>query len=194
MIIGVMTLIGHSVAIHLPSLAFRSGTSAPAIIGFGASYALGSLSCSLPLFLAGVIGVFVRGSFANGVSAFLAYGLGMGVFVTALSIVAAFAGGNAVRVLRPVTRILPPLAACVLILSGGYIIFYWMHELIDPTVGSGLITAVQAAQNAVASSLSTMAFPVGAALGAVVIAALAVTAILSARQEVAHNEGGTADD
>ncbi|MEA9983833.1 MULTISPECIES: cytochrome c biogenesis CcdA family protein [Subtercola] len=192
-VVGVITVTGRSVAVHLPSLAFRSGTGVPAILGFGASYAVGSLSCSLPLFLAGVFGAFVRGSFVNGLSAFVAYGLGMGVFVTTLSIVAAFAGGNAVRVLRPLTRILSPLAGAVLVTSGGYLVFYWLHDLIDPAIGSGLITAVQTVQSAMASGLGAAALPVGAGLGFLVVAALALVTILAARSESTIPKGGTPD-
>ncbi|WP_298229905.1 cytochrome c biogenesis protein CcdA [Gryllotalpicola sp.] len=180
-VVGVITAIGRTVALHVPSLGFRAGRGALAMTGFGVSYALGSLSCSLPLFLAGVIGVFSRASFFGGLLAFVAYALGMGVFVTAASVVASFTGAAAVRRLRPLTAVLPRVAGVVLALAGAYLLYYWRHEILTPTARSGVVDAVQAVQNAVSSWISTAALPVGLALAGLVVAGLAALAIVSAR-------------
>ncbi len=51
---GVPTLAGRGPSLRLPIPRVRPGRSALAMAGYGAAYALGSLSCSLPLFLAAV--------------------------------------------------------------------------------------------------------------------------------------------
>ena len=60
---------------------------------YGVAYAAGSLSCSLPLFLAAVgWRPSPAMASADGLASYLAYALGMGLFVTAAAVVAATAG------------------------------------------------------------------------------------------------------
>ena len=55
---GISTLLGRAPALHLSAPRFRTRRSVLAMAGYGVAYAAGSLSCSLPLFLAAVAGSF----------------------------------------------------------------------------------------------------------------------------------------
>ncbi len=186
--IGAMSLAGRSTSLHLPALGFRAGRGALAMFGFGASYALASLSCSLPLFLAGVLGVFMNASFGSGLTAFIGYALGMGLFVTAASIATSLAGGTVVDTLRPLVRILPRVAGAIVFLAGGYLIFYWAHDLLAPNMRSGVVAAAQGVQNIVSTWIGATALPLGIGLACVVIASLVILAAISA-----HKEAGAPD-
>jgi len=186
--IGIITVSGRTVALHLPALGFQRGRGAAAMFGFGTSYALSSLSCSLPLFLAGVLGVFTNASFGSGLAAFAAYALGMGLFVTAAGVVTSLAGGTVIERLRPLARILPRVAGAIVLVAGGYLVFYWAHELLAPDTRSGVIAAAQSVQNIVSMWIGNAALPIGIAMTGVVVGSLIVLATISA-----HKEAGTPD-
>ncbi|SRR6266849_7560642 len=57
---------------------------------------------------------------------FVLYGLGMGFVLSALTLVAALVGHGAIRGLRRVGVSLQPLGAVVLLLAGGYVVYYWL--------------------------------------------------------------------
>ncbi len=123
---GVMTLAGRGPSVHLPTPRVRPGRSALAMTGYGAAYAIGSLSCSLPLFLAAVGGSFTRRGAWAGLSTYLAYALGMGLFVTAAAVVTTTLGATALRHVRAASRWLPAVSGLVLTASGAYLVYYWV--------------------------------------------------------------------
>ena len=186
-VVGIAGLLGRA-PIRLPraSWLFRGGASPLAVVGYGAAYALGSLSCSLPLFLAGVAGAFTSATPWTGLLAFLAYALGMGLFVTSAALVASLAGAAVVRGLRGATRILPRIAGVVCLLVGGYLLLYWVHELVDPATRIPLIAAAQTVQTAVASWMAVAALPIALGCGLLVIAAFVALAA-SARKDPSHD-------
>ncbi len=68
------------------------------------SYALVSLSCTIPLFIAVVSTTFTSANFVSGLATFVAYALGMGVVLVALTVALALARQSLVRSVR---RVLP---------------------------------------------------------------------------------------
>ena len=180
--LGVAAALGRAPRLHLPTPGFAAGPGGFAMIGFGAAYALGSLSCSLPLFLAGVSGSFTAAAPGAGVAAFLAYAVGMGLFATAASVTAAAAGSGAVRTLRRATPVLSRLAGAVCAAVGFYLLVYWLRELAAPTAHVPLVVDAQAVQASVSSWLSTAAIPVAAALGAVIAAAFVALAVAAQKE------------
>jgi cytochrome c-type biogenesis protein len=100
---------------------------------YGLAFALSSLGCTLPLFLAVVGTAFARGGLAAGLSQLVLYALGMGTVVSALTIVVALLGSGVLARLRGAGRALQPLGAVLLLATGGYIIYYWL------SAGAGLI-------------------------------------------------------
>jgi hypothetical protein len=180
--LGVAAAFGAGPELHLPTPRFAAGAQWYAIIGFGVAYALGSLSCSLPLFLAGVAGAFTATAPLAGVAAFLAYAVGMGLFATAASVTAAAAGSGAVRALRRAAPVLSRLAGAVCAFVGVYLLIYWLHELVAPTARVPLVVGAQAAQASVSSWLSAAAVPVACGLGAVIAAAFIALALIAPKE------------
>lgn len=95
---------------------------------FGISYALASLSCTLPLFLNVVANSFSRSGIANGVLQFVAYAGGMTFLILIITITIAVAKSAVVNGLRRALPYLNTATAAVLVVIGAYLIFYWMTE------------------------------------------------------------------
>jgi cytochrome c biogenesis protein CcdA len=128
--LGVAITLGWRLPIATPKMAKggRSGTFG-SMFAFGASYAVASLGCALPLF----IGTLFAGSRRNGVVSGLVmtgfYGLGMGLVVTALTVSLAVASGGLLKLLRSAMRFVDRAAGVVMVLAGVYLIFYGIEEI-----------------------------------------------------------------
>ncbi|GAB3396265.1 hypothetical protein GCM10027568_30040 [Humibacter soli] len=154
-VFGALSMLDRAPALHLPGLPFRSGRGVIAMIGFGAAYAVGSLSCSLPIFVAAVGSSFSAASPVQSIAVFVAYALGMGLFATAASVIAAFAGPAVLRALHPAARVLPRIAAGICLLVGLYLMAYWGHVLGAPDVIAPIVGILDQVQSAVVSWLDT---------------------------------------
>jgi cytochrome c-type biogenesis protein len=99
------------------------------LLGYGAyglAFALSSLGCTLPLFLA-VVGTGVaRGGLAGGLGQLVVYALGMGAVVSMLTVLVSFFGGGVLVRVRGAGRVLEPFGAVLLLGTGGYIVYYWL--------------------------------------------------------------------
>ena len=103
-------------------------TSVKGYFLFGISYAVASLSCTLPIFLGLISSSLATGGIVEATGQFLAYALGMTFVITALTIGIAVFKGALVTQLRRAMPYVHPISAGVLILVGGYLIFYWLTE------------------------------------------------------------------
>ena len=95
---------------------------------FGIAYALGSLSCTLPIFL-GVVGTSLASEgllFSFG--QFFGYALGMGTIIFAVTIGAALFRRAMVRWLRLIAPYIHRVSAMFLIGAGAYLIYYWVFR------------------------------------------------------------------
>jgi thiol:disulfide interchange protein len=142
-----------------------------AMTGFGIAYAIGSLTCALPLFLAGVASSFTRSGFTTGLLTFLAYALGMGIFCTAVSLLTVHASAGATRHLRRASRWVPFLANALEVVVGCYLIFYWIEEMTRPLSALPLTALVGSIQTAISGWMAGSSLAVGCVLGAVVATA-----------------------
>ncbi|MFQ5460120.1 MAG: cytochrome c biogenesis CcdA family protein [Anaerolineae bacterium] len=96
---------------------------------FGVAYGLTSLSCTLPLFL-GVVGTsLTRGGVAQGSLQFLAYGLGMGSVLIALTVSAALFEGVLAERMRRLVPLVERIGAVALTMAGAYLVYYWTDAL-----------------------------------------------------------------
>jgi cytochrome c-type biogenesis protein len=175
-VLGIAGLLGRQLRPVLPAIRFRSGNGAIAMAGFGVAYAVGSLTCALPLFIAGVAGTFTRLGILDGIATFVAYALGMGVFVTALGLITVHASGEVSRRLRRASRLVPAIANSLEALVGLYLVFYWVNDLVDPFSASGLTGVVGTVQGAASRWISDSPLVVGCALGVTVLVGFAVAA------------------
>ena len=114
------------------SAAYRIGTiSDTSVRGyflFGISYAVASLSCTLPIFLGLISSSLATGGVLQATGQFLVYALGMTFVITVLTIGIAVFKGAMVGQIRRIMPYVHPISAGVLTLVGGYLIFYWLTE------------------------------------------------------------------
>ncbi len=99
------------------------------MVGFGAGYALASLTCTVAPFLAVVVVGFRGGSPLVGIGLLLAYAAGMGLVVGTVAVAVALAQGTVVRRLRATGRWVPRLGGLLLLSSGAYVAYYGWWEL-----------------------------------------------------------------
>jgi len=92
---------------------------------FGVSYAVASLGCTLPLFLA-VVASSATGSFLFGASQFVSYALGMATLFAVLTLSVALFQGVMIKWVRKAIPYVQPASAVLLLLAGAYLIFYWL--------------------------------------------------------------------
>ncbi len=95
-------------------------------VAYGLAFALSSLGCTLPLFLAVVGTAFARGGLVAGLGQLVLYALGMGAVVSVLTILVALLGRGVLARVRGAGRVLQPFAALLLLVTGGYIVYYWL--------------------------------------------------------------------
>jgi len=72
---------------------------------------------------------------AGAVLQFVLYGLVMGSVLSALTLAAAVVGHGAVRKVRRLGAYLQPVGAVVLMLAGGYVVYYWLSA-------GGIVSAI----------------------------------------------------
>ncbi len=106
----------------------RSRNRFLSMVGFGASYAIASLSCTIGPFLA-VTGAAMSLSAVGGIASYVAYALGMGVIILAISVAAAVARTSMVGALRRLSRFTPRAGGVLMIVAGSYAIWYGRWEL-----------------------------------------------------------------
>ena len=95
---------------------------------FGIVYAIGSLSCTLPIFL-----VVVGGSLANqgllaALGQFIGYALGMGTVLIAVTVGTALFRETVSRLLRRIVPHVHRVSALFLVGAGVYLIYYWVFQ------------------------------------------------------------------
>ncbi len=95
---------------------------------FGLSYATASLSCTLPIFLGIVTASLATDGVIGASTQFIAYALGMAFVIAVLTVSIAVFKGALVNQIRKVMPYLNSISAGILIIVGGYLIFYWLTE------------------------------------------------------------------
>ncbi|MDA0798966.1 MAG: cytochrome c biogenesis protein CcdA [Chloroflexi bacterium] len=93
---------------------------------FGLAYGTASLSCTLPIFLAVIGGTFTADTFLDTLLQFLLYGFGMGTVILLLTVGMAVARGAMVGSLRRVLPYVGTISAVMLLVSGAFIVYYWL--------------------------------------------------------------------
>jgi cytochrome c biogenesis protein CcdA len=173
---GLRTLAGRAPGLVLPAPGLRPGRSLLAMISYGVTYAIGSLSCALPLFLAAVGGSFLRRGVWAGIWSYLAYALGMGLFVTAASVLTATVGATALARLRSAARWLPLVSGVVATVSGGYLLVYWALDLLAPGVSTSTTATVGRLQGGLVAAVGADPVRSTLVLGGIVLVAITVAA------------------
>lgn len=130
--LGIALLRGFYLNIRLPQvMGVRREQKYGAIFMFGVSYAIASLSCTLPIFLSLVAGTFTQSSFIGGMAAFLAYGAGMSLVLLGITLAMALGKDSLVKRLRSASKYVNRISGAVLVLAGGFIVWYWATILLS---------------------------------------------------------------
>jgi len=128
--IGLWSLVGRR-PLPLPGLGPRPFGRAPSgAIAFGAAYAVASLSCTLPIFLAVVGGTLFAEGIAAAVVPFVGYAVGMGGVLLAVTLATALSAGALVRTLRSTMPYIERVGALLLTGIGAYLVAYWVPRLV----------------------------------------------------------------
>jgi cytochrome c-type biogenesis protein len=92
---------------------------------FGLAYGVGSLSCTLPVFLM-VLGTGIAsGGLLSGAGQFLSLSLGMASVLVALTLALALFKQGLLKWLRKAVPYVRLASAALLVLAGAYVIYYW---------------------------------------------------------------------
>ncbi len=128
--LGVAVTFGWRLPIATPMMAKGgySGTFRSMFL-FGASYAVASIGCALPIFIGNVVLSSRRDGVLAGLINTGLYGLGMGLVITGLTVSLAVASGSMLRVLRQAMRFVDRVAGAVMVLAGVYLVFYAIEEI-----------------------------------------------------------------
>lgn len=149
--------------------------------GFGAAYALASLSCTVGPFLAIVVSALRAGSVFSGLGLFAAYAVGMGLVVAVASLAVAFTRQSVVHRLRRAARWVPRVGGVVMLVAGAYVAYYGWYEnavLAGEDPQDPVVDAAGAAQEWLAgavqrtASLVLLALVVAVAVGALLVGGL----------------------
>lgn len=99
-------------------------------MGYGASFAVASLSCTIGLFLAIVGQALAATGPVGAIAPFIIYAAGMGASILAVSILAAVAGSSAASALRRHTPTLMRVGGGLMILAGLYVFVFGLAEVL----------------------------------------------------------------
>lgn len=96
------------------------------VFSFGIAYAIGSLSCTLPIFLVVVGSSLASQGLANSFVQFVGYALGMGSVLIAVTIGAALFRGTVAKLLKRAVPYVHRTSALFLVGAGAYLVYYWV--------------------------------------------------------------------
>jgi cytochrome c biogenesis protein CcdA len=181
--LGIAMLRGFEPIITLPKLQLDSNRrELGSMFLFGISYAVASLSCTIPIFIGIVSTTLERESFVAGMATFLAYGLGMGMTLAILTIGVALARSGIVTTFRRVLPYVNRISGGFLIVAGAFVAYYAWVEIQE--LSSGQSSKVVDFSRDLQSSMQRWVESVGGgrlALGAAIVIAAAVAITLVAR-------------
>lgn len=184
-ILGIAMLFGFQLVINLPKLngGGRERTLRSMFL-FGASYAVASIGCTLPIFLAAVAGTMARDSLIDGLIVFGIYGLGISLVLGALTVSLALARHSVVNAFRASRAYIGGIAGALLVMAGGYVVYYGALELRTYRAEGGAIPSSGVIDTVTGWSYDIQNWieSTGSVLVAVVLAAIVATAaVLSFR-------------
>jgi cytochrome c biogenesis protein CcdA len=187
MVMGVRMLGGWRPRLWVPSLTGGMGEqgqgqqgsrprSVASMFGFGVVYAIASIGCTIGLLTTAILGSFSRHGVLSGIVSVALYGLGMGVFVTALTVSLAFAKGALVRSGRSVMKAISSVSSALVVLTGVYLTWYWYVAITRRTNQGNMVEIVGRWQSMLVRAMSDVgALALSATLTVVIIGILAVS-------------------
>lgn len=128
--LSIWLLCGRELTLVLPRVSGGAPTaSLLSMFGYGLTYAVASLSCTVGPFLAVISTTFKQGSIVSGVLAFIAYGAGMAVTVGVAALAVALLGNSVQATMRKVLPYVGRIAGVIVLLTGLYVAYYGYYEI-----------------------------------------------------------------
>ncbi len=130
--LGVAMALGWRPTLALPRLGRRGAADDRGVVAmawFGASFAIVSLSCTIPAFLVAVASTFEQADAASGLAVFAAYTAGMAAVLGTLTVSMALAQGALVARLRQVLPHVQRAAGGLLAVAGAYVAYYGWYDI-----------------------------------------------------------------
>jgi cytochrome c-type biogenesis protein len=129
-VLGGWMLAGREVTLLLPKPSKGAPTAKlTSMFGYGLAYAVVSLSCTIGPFLAVTSATFRGGSVITGITAYVAYGLGMALVVGVLAVSVALTGTTLTARVRQVLPYVHRVGGGILLVAGIYVGYYGVYEL-----------------------------------------------------------------
>lgn len=180
---GVAMAIGWKPSVALRMVALRSpGGRFATMAVYGATFALASLSCTIGPFLAVTAAILDR-SLWEIVAAYVAYALGMGAMILAISLLVALARTKLVDRLRGLTRKASRVGGALMVVAGLYVIWYARWELAVLSGNLEMGGLVEIGESVRGSVIATIT-AIGPVRIAVATAIAVVVGLTAARQHV----------
>lgn len=128
-VFGAATVAGWRPSLPIPVPALTGGRGGLGVMmGYGVTYAVASLSCTIGPFLA-VTGAALNSSAWEASMVYVSYALGMGLIVLILSLSAALAHSSVATNLRQFSKVAPTIGGVLMVIAGSYAIWYGRWEL-----------------------------------------------------------------
>ncbi len=169
------------------------------MFGYGISYAVASLSCTIGPFLAVTAAALRGGSVLGGVAVYLAYAGGFTLVVGVLALAAALASSAAVDRMRRIAPYVNRISGALLLIVGVYVGYYGLYEIRlftgDGNPEDSVIAAAGRVQGAIAGWVHQHgAWPWLVALAVLTIAARGGAWRVSATAKYRRADRATAGD
>lgn len=157
MVVGVRMLGGWRPKLWVPSLSGSArGASTRNMVLFGVVYAVASIGCTIGLLTTAILGSFSRDGALSGVISVGLYGLGMGLFVVALTTSLAFAKNALVRGGRGVMKVMDRVSSVLVLLTGVYLTWYWYVAITEQTDQGDILRMFGNWQTAIVDRISNI--------------------------------------
>ncbi len=130
--LGIWLLLGRELTLltpRYPGARWAPTARLGSMYGYGVSYAIASLSCTVGPFLAVTAAGLRRGSLIGSASIYLAYIAGLTLVVGVLAVAAAIASSAVVNRLRRILPYVNRISGALLILVGLYVGYYAFYEI-----------------------------------------------------------------
>lgn len=171
-----------------------AGRDGRSVFTFGVSYAIASLSCTLPVFLSVVVGSIASVNFVSGFLTYIAYGVGMSTLLMGVTLAVAFAKHGLVRRLKSMLRHVQRVSAGFLVIAGAYITWFWADDLSSGPGGQGPAARVVDGWSAsLTNSIQDNSATVGLLVGGTVVV-VTLSAVLARFEPTASKGAEAADD
>ena len=156
-IMGIRMLLGWRPRLWVPALGGESRRNGVAgMFAFGVVYAIASIGCTIGLLTTAILGSFTRDGVVSGVLSVMMYGIGMALFVTALTTTLAFAKTALVRGGRGVMSVVSYLSSGLVLITGIYRTWYWYVAITEQTEQGDILRMLGDWQTAIVDRISNI--------------------------------------